>query len=69
MRNHYFEVCQLYFKLNKANSFDTEVPVLDLDLSITDGMISSKIKHKRDYFDFEIVNFPFQDVDVRRSTS
>ena len=30
---------------------------------------SSKIYDKRDDFDFEIVNFPFLDVDVPRSTS
>ena len=30
---------------------------------------STKIYDKRDNFDFEIVNFPFLDGDVRRSTS
>ena len=30
-------------QLNKANSFDTEASVLDLDLSITKGIFSSKM--------------------------
>ena len=29
--------------LNKANSSDTEAPFLDLNLSITNGIVSSKI--------------------------
>ena len=29
-------------QLNKANSADTEAPLLDLDLSITNGIVSSK---------------------------
>ena len=45
--------------LNKANSSDTEALFLDLNLSITNGIVSSKIYNKRDDFDFEIVNFPF----------
>ena len=28
-------------QLNKANSADTEAPFLDLDLSITNGIVSS----------------------------
>ena len=32
---------------------------MDLNLSITNGIISSKIFDKRDDFNFEIVNFPF----------
>ena len=38
-------------------------------MSITKEIVSSKIYDKRDDFDFEIVNFPFQDGDVRRSLS
>ena len=30
-------------QLNKANSSDTEAPFLDLNLSITNGIVSSKI--------------------------
>ena len=33
------------------------------------GKVSSKIYDKRDYFNFEIVNFPFLDGDVPRSPS
>ena len=55
-------------QLNKANSVDTEAPFLDFDLSITKGIVSSKIYDKRDDFNFEIVNFPFLDVAVPRSS-
>ena len=62
--NPYFEqmVGQIYpteLQLNKANSSDTEAPFLDLNLSTTNGIVSSKIYDKRDDFNFEIVNFPF----------
>ena len=56
-------------QLNKANTADTEAPFLDLHLSISNGFVSSKIYDKRDDFDFDIVNFPFLDGDVPRSTS
>ena len=42
---------------------------MDLNLSITNGIVSSKIHDKRDDFNFEIVNFPFLDGDVPRSPS
>ena len=32
---------------------------MDLDLSIWDVFVKTKIFDKRDYFDFDIVNFPF----------
>ena len=72
--NSFFEqmVGQIYpteLQLNKANSSDTEAPFLDLNLSITNGIVSSKIYDKRDDFNFEIVNFPFLDGDVPRSPS
>ena len=47
---------------------DTEAMFLDLHLSISNDIISTKINDKRDNFDFEIVNFPFLDGDVPRST-
>ena len=56
-------------QLNKAYTSDTEVPFFDLHLSISNGFVSSKIYDKRDDFDFDIVNFPFLDGDVPRSTS
>ena len=56
-------------QLNKTNTSDTEAPFLDLYLSISNGFFSSKIYDKRDDFGFDIVNFPFLDGDVLRSTS
>ena len=71
--NPYFEqmVGQIYpteLQLNKDNSSDTEAPFLDLNLSITNGIVSLK-NDKRDDFNFEIVNFLFLDGDVPRSPS
>ena len=70
----YFEqmVRQIYpteLQLNKANSSDTEAPFFYLNLSITNGIVSSKICDKRDDFNFEIVKFPFLDGDVPHSPS
>ena len=67
--NPYFEqmVGQIYpteLQLNKANSSDTEAPFLDLNLSMTNVIVSSKLYDKRDDFNFEIVNFPFLDGDL-----
>ena len=70
-------VGQIYpteLQLNKANSSNTEAPFLDLNLSITNGIVSSKIYDKQDDFNFEIVNskivnFSFLDGDVPRSPS
>ena len=56
-------------QLNKANSSDTDATFLDLNLSITNGIVSSKIYDKRDDFSFEIVIFPLFDGDVHRSPS
>ena len=72
--NPYFEqmVGQIYpteLQLNKANSSDTEAPILDLNLSITNGIVFSKNYDKWDYFSFEKVNFPFLDGEVPRSPS
>ena len=52
---------------NKAPGF--EAPFLDLNLSISNGTVSTKIYDKRDDFDFDIVNFPFLDGDVPRRPS
>ena len=56
-------------QLNKPNVSDTEASFLDLHLSISDGFVKTKIYDKRDDFDSDIVNFPFLDGDVPRSTS
>ena len=65
-------VSQIYpseLQLNKANTSDTETAFLDLHLSISNDIVSIKIYDKRDDFDFDIVNFPYLDGDVTRSTS
>lgn len=55
--------------LNKANQSDTSASFLDLDLTINNGFITSKIYDKRDDFNFKIVNYPHLDGDVPRATS
>ena len=72
--NPYFEqiVFQIYpteLQLSKGNSFDTEAPCLDLDMSLTNGIVSSKMYDKWDDSNFEVVIFPFLDKDVPRSPS
>ena len=72
--NVYFDnmVSQIYpseLQLNKVNTSDTKAAFLDLQLSISNDIVSTKFYDKRDDFDFEIVNFPFLDDDVPRSTS
>ena len=56
-------------QLNTANVSDTEASFFYLHSSISDGFVQIKIYIKRDDFDFDIVNFPFLDGDVPRSTS
>ena len=72
--NIYFEqmVNRIYsaeLQLNKSNFSDTEAPFLDLNSSISNGTVSTKLYDKRDGFDFDIVHFPFLDGDVPRRTS
>ena len=62
-------ICPPELQLNKTNASDTEAPFLDLHLSISNWVFSSKIYDKRDDFDFDIVNFLFLDRDVPLSTS
>ena len=71
INNVYFDnmVSQIYpseLQLNNGNTSDTEASFLDL---LSNDMVSTKIYDKRDDFDFEIVNFPFLDGDVPRSTA
>ena len=56
-------------QLNKANTSDTEATFLDLHLSISNDIVSTKIYDNCDDFDFVIVNFPFFDDDILRFTS
>ena len=72
--NPYFAqmVSQIYsteLQLNNANPSDTEATFMDLDLTITNGIVSTKIDDKRDAFNFEIVNFPLLNGDVPRPPS
>ena len=72
--NIYFEhmVDRIYaaeLQLNKANSSNTEAPFLNLNLSISNGMVSTKLYDKREDFDFDTANFPFLDGDVPRRTA
>ena len=74
INNVYFDnmVSQIHpsvLQLIKVSTSDTEAAFLDLHLSISNDIVSSKMYNKRDDFDFEIVNFPFLDGDVPRSTS
>ena len=59
----------LELQINKVNTSDIEAALLDLHLSISYDIVSTKIYDKRDDFDFEIVNFPFLDGDVPRPTA
>ena len=64
INNVYFDnmVSQIYpseLQLNKANAFDTKAAFLDLHLSISNDIVSTKIYDKRDDFNFEIANYPF----------
>ena len=67
------QIYPLELQLNKANTSDTgsdtEAAFLDLHLSISNDIVSTKIYDKRDDIDFEIVNSPFLDGDVPHSTS
>ena len=51
-------------QLNKANASDTEAVFLDLNLSINNDKVPTKIYDKQDDFDFDIVNFPILNGDV-----
>ena len=65
-------VNQIYhseLQINTANTSDTKAAFLDLHLSASNDIVSTKIYDKLDDFDFEIVNFPFLDGDVPHSTS
>ena len=67
--NHAFSFTSEQPKQYKLLSCHTEAPFLDFDLSITNGIVSSKIYNKPDDFNFEIVNFPFLDGDTPCSPS
>ena len=59
----------LYVPVNNFQLYHDGSSWVDLHLSISNDIVSTKIYDKRDDFDFDIVNFPFLDGDVPRSTS
>ena len=72
--NVYFDnmVSQIYpseLQLNKANTSDTEAAFLDLHLSISKDIVSTKIYDKRDDLILKLSISHFLDGDVPRSTS
>ena len=64
--NPYFEQMVVSIKftelqINKANSFYSEASILDLDTSVTNILVLSKMYDKKNDFNFEIVNLSFLD--------
>lgn len=55
--------------LNKTNTTNVRAPFLDLDITINNNLIETKIYDKRDDFNFDIINFPYLDGDVPRAPS
>ena len=62
-------VCPSELQLNKADASGAGAAFLDLHLSVSSDIVSTKVCGKRGGFGFEIVNFPFLDGDVPRSAS
>ena len=67
INNVYFDIMasQIYpseLQLYKANTSDTKAAFLELNLSFSNDIVSTKMYDKRDDFDFEIVSFPFLDL-------
>ena len=60
---------ELQLNTSTAKPSHTKTPSLDLDLFITNGIVSTKIYDKQDGFNFEIVTFPFLNGDVPSSPS
>ena len=62
-------VLTIYPSELQPNKSNTEATFLDLHLSISNDIVSTKIYDKRGDVDYEIENFSFLDGDVPRSTS
>ena len=58
------EIYPAELTLNKSNSSSDHTPFLDLDITINQGKLNTKVYDKRDDFSFPIVNFPHLDGDV-----
>ena len=67
--NMFSQIYPSELQLNKANASDTKAAFLDLLLSISNDIVSTKIYDKCDDFNFEIVNFLFLDGYVPRPTT
>ena len=55
--------------LNRANSDNQCCPFLDLNITLNQGKLTTRIYDKRDDFNFVITNFPFLDGDVPQAPS
>ena len=62
--NYIKDIYPKELKLVKSNSDSCHTPFLDLDITIENGSLITKIYDKRDDFDFPIVHFPFLDGDI-----
>ena len=72
--NNFFDsmvdrIYPLGLQLSGANVSDAGASFLDLHLSVSDGFVKAGVCDGRDYFDFDIVGFPFLDGGVPRSAS
>ena len=63
------QICPSGLRLGGANASDAEAAFLDLHLSISNDIVSTKICDKRGDFGFEVVSFPFLDGGVPHSAS
>ena len=63
------QMCPAGLQLNKAGSSDAEASVLDLGLSMANGIVSSGIYDGQVGFGFGVVNYPFLGGGVPRSPS
>ena len=63
------DIYPIELQLNKANTSQQEASFLDLHLSVSDGIITTKIYDKRDDFNFSIVNYPYLDGNIPKVTS
>ena len=55
------QIYTIELHLNKANFCDIGAPILNLHLSMSNGIVVSKIDEKRDDFDFDIETSPCLD--------
>ena len=57
MDSQYLHCALILMQLNKANSFDTEVSLIDLNIFLSNGTLFTSVGKKRVDFDFIIVIF------------